>query len=43
VRWFIGGKVDHIPATIFADYPGLVGVYEAASSHPGVISWYAKS
>jgi len=43
VRWFIGGKVDHIPAAIFSDYPGLVGVYEAARSHPGVMSWYARS
>ena len=43
VRWFVGGKVDHIPATIFADYPKLMGVYEAAQSHPGVQSWYAKA
>ena len=25
VRWFIGGKVDHIPATIFAGYSKLTG------------------
>lgn len=43
VRWFIGGKVDYIPATIFADYPRLIGVHDAARDHAGVKSWYAKS
>ena len=43
VRWFNGGKVDHIPATIFADYPKLTGVFNAVSDHPGVKGWYAKS
>jgi glutathione S-transferase len=42
VRWFIGGKVDHVPATIFADYPKLTGVYAAVRDHAGVKSWYAK-
>jgi len=42
VRWFIGGKVDYIPATIFAGYPKLTAVYEAVRDHPGVKSWYAK-
>jgi len=42
VRWFIGGKVDYIPATIFAGYPKLVGVYEAVRDHPGVKAWYAR-
>jgi glutathione S-transferase len=42
VRWFIGGKVDYIPATIFAGYPKLIAVYEAVRDHPGVKSWYAK-
>ena len=43
VRWFIGGKVDYIPATIFADYPKLMGVHDAVREHPGVRSWYAKA
>ncbi|MEO7729196.1 MAG: glutathione S-transferase family protein [Burkholderiales bacterium] len=43
VRWFIGGKVDHIPATVFAGYPKLMGVHDAVRDHPGVNSWYAKS
>ena len=43
VRWFIGGKVDHIPATIFAGYPKLMGVHDAVRDHAGVKSWYAKA
>ncbi len=41
VRWFIGGKVDHIPATIFAGHRKLMRVYEAVRDHPGVGTWYA--
>ena len=33
VRWFIGGKVDHIPATIFAGYPKLMRVHDAVRDH----------
>lgn len=43
VRWFAGGKVDYIPATIFAGYPKLMAVHDAVRDHPGVQSWYAKS
>ncbi len=43
VRWFIGGKVDHIPATIFAGYPKLIGVHDAVRDHAGVKAWYAKT
>jgi len=43
VRWFIGGKVDHIPATIFDAYPKLMGVYRAVHDHPGVKAWNAKA
>jgi glutathione S-transferase len=43
VRWFNGGKVDHIPATIFASYPKLTGVFNAVSDHPGVKGWHAKT
>jgi hypothetical protein len=42
VRWFIGGKVDHVPATIFAGFPGLMGVHEAVRDHAGVKAWYAR-
>jgi len=43
VRWFIGGNVDHIPASIFAGYPKLVAVHDAVRDHPGVKAWYAKT
>ncbi len=42
VRWFSGGNVDHIPATIFAGCPKLIGVHNAVRDHAGVRSWYAK-
>ncbi len=42
VRWFIGGKVDHIPASIFAGYPRLLTVHDAVRDHPGVKAWYAR-
>ena len=42
VRWFQSGTVDHVPATVFAGYPKLMGVYEAVRNHAGVKSWYAK-
>lgn len=43
VRWFIGGKVDHIPATIFAAYPKLMRVHDAVRDHPRVKDWYSKA
>jgi prostaglandin-H2 D-isomerase / glutathione transferase len=43
VRWFSGGKVDHVPATIFAGYPKLMGVHDAVREHAGVRAWYAKA
>jgi glutathione S-transferase len=43
VRWFIGGKVDHIPATIFSACPKLLRVHDAVRDHSGVKSWYAKA
>lgn len=42
VRWFLGGKVDHIPADIFAGYSGLMAVHDAVRDHAGVQSWYAR-
>ncbi len=43
VRWFLGGKVDHIPADIFAAYPRLMGIHDAVRDHAGVKAWYAKA
>ena len=42
VQWLGSGMVDHIPATIFAGYPKLTGVYDTVRDHPDVMSWYAK-
>jgi len=42
VRWFAGGKVDHIPATIFAGFPKLLRIHDAVRDHAGVKAWYAK-
>ncbi len=43
VRWFIGGKVDYIPPTIFAAYPKLTRVHDAVRDDARVKAWYAKS
>ncbi len=43
VRWFAGGKVDHIPATIFAEFPKLTRLHDAVRDHEGVRRWYAKT
>ena len=43
VRWFAGGKVDHIPATIFAGYPKLMRAHDAVRDHAGVKAWYARA
>lgn len=43
VRWLTGGKLDHIPATIFAGYPKLMGVHDAVREHPGVKAWTSKA
>ena len=42
VRWFNGGVVDYVPATIFDAYPKLTGVHNAVRDHAGVKAWYAK-
>ena len=42
VRWFKGGNVDHIPATIFAGFPKLIRVHDAVRDDPRVKAWYAK-
>jgi glutathione S-transferase len=42
VRWFAGGNVDHVPATIFATFPRLTRVHDAVRDHEGVRAWYAR-
>jgi prostaglandin-H2 D-isomerase / glutathione transferase len=43
VRWFNGGKVDHIPATIFAGHPGLLRIHDAVRDDARVKAWYARA
>jgi len=42
VRWFVGGQLDHIPATIFAAYPKLTRVHDTVRDHAAIKAWYAK-
>ena len=39
MRWFKGGALDHIPATIFASYAKLNRLYDAVEAHPRVKAW----
>ncbi len=43
VRWFAGGKVDHVPATIFASFSRLMRVHDAVRDDERVKDWYRKS
>jgi glutathione S-transferase len=40
VRWFAGGKVDHVPATLFSAFPKLMRVHDAVRDEPRVRAWY---
>ena len=42
VRWFAGGIVDHVPATIFAGFPKLMRVHDSVRDDARVKAWYAK-
>ncbi|MCA9590855.1 MAG: glutathione S-transferase family protein [Myxococcales bacterium] len=42
VRWFVGGAVDHIPATVFADFKKLTRLHDAVRDDARVKAWYAK-
>ena len=41
-RWFAGGKVDYIPATIFSPFPKLQRLHDAVSNDERIKAWYAK-
>jgi glutathione S-transferase len=43
VRWLSGGVIDHIPATILAEFPKLNRVHDAVRDHAAVKAWYGKS
>lgn len=42
VRWFAGGKVDHVPATIFSSFKKLMGVHDAVRDDERIKAWYAR-
>ncbi len=43
VRWLGSGKVDHIPANIFAGCPKLMHLHDAVRDHPGVKAWHERA
>lgn len=43
VRWFAGGKVDHIPADVLSGFPKLNRVHDAVGEHPRVRAFRAAS
>lgn len=43
VRWLRSGALDHVPATIFADYPKLNRLNDAVADHERVKDWNARS
>lgn len=43
VRWLTTGAVDHVPTTVFDEYPKLLRLYHAVGEHAGVKAWLAKS
>jgi glutathione S-transferase len=42
VRWFLGGKIDHVPATVFAGFPKLMRLHDAVRDHAKVKEWNAR-
>jgi prostaglandin-H2 D-isomerase / glutathione transferase len=43
VKWILGGKLDHIPTTVFNAFPKLMRTYTAVSEDTRVVAWYSKS
>jgi len=43
VRWFAGGNVDHVPATIFSRFPKLTRLHDAVRDEARVKAWFARA
>jgi len=43
VRWLAGGKLDHIPATIWAKHARLNRVHDAVRDDARIKAWYART
>jgi prostaglandin-H2 D-isomerase / glutathione transferase len=42
LRWFKGGKLDHIAPTVFDGFPKLTRLHDAVRDDARVQSWYAR-
>ena len=42
VRWFAGGKVDHVPPTVFSAFPKLMRIHDSVRDDARIKAWYAK-
>jgi prostaglandin-H2 D-isomerase / glutathione transferase len=42
LRWFRGGALEHIPATVLAGYPKLNRIHDAVADHERVKDWYKR-
>lgn len=42
MKWFIGGKLDHIRTNVFEAFPKLSAHYEAVKTNPKVVEWYSR-
>jgi glutathione S-transferase len=42
VRWLAAGKLDYIPATIFASFAKLTRVHDAVRDDARIKAWYAR-
>jgi len=39
---FVKGVLDHIPSTVFENFPKLMAVYQGVLTHPKIAAWRAK-
>lgn len=42
MRSIIGGGIDHVPTTAFAEFGRLTRLYEAVRTHAGVAAWTSR-
>jgi glutathione S-transferase len=42
MRGFITGVYDHIPKTVFSEYPKLMKLYQSVEKQPKVAEWVGR-
>lgn len=42
INWFQKGGVDHVPTTVFSDFPKLQRLHGAVAAHEKVVAWYSR-